>query len=247
VGGISLGTVDCLAVHRCQGLLLMRRDEAGTVQASERQEIAVLADDHNVVRDGLKRVLEEVGVHVVAEASDGLTAVELVLRHRPDLILMDVSMPVMGGIDATTRIRRSWPDAPILLLSMYGEERIQREAAKAGAAGYLVKDCSRAELIAAVQRVMAGQVLEPQGGPLEDDERRPAAELTSRQADILQRLADGDRPKQIARDLRISVRTVNNHLAAAYRNLGVSNRLEAVLEASRLGYIEINGNGVGFG
>jgi DNA-binding NarL/FixJ family response regulator len=204
---------------------------------------AVLADDHHVVRDGLKRVLEDAGFQVVAEASDGLTAVELALRHRPDLILMDVAMPVLGGIDATRRIHRSWPDAHILLLSMYGEDEVQREAVRAGAAGYLVKDCSRAELLAGIQTVMAGKTLArsftDEATTVADD-----VELTPRQSDILQRLADGDRPKQIARDLKISERTVNNHLAAAYRKLGATNRLSAVLAAGRLGYIRISsGNG----
>ena len=210
----------------------------GTVTAATPS--AVLADDHHVVRDGLKRVLEDAGFLVVAEASDGLTAVELALRHRPDLILMDVAMPVLGGIDATRRIRRSWPDAHILLLSMYGEAEVQREAVRAGAAGYLVKDCSRAELLAGIQTVMAGKSLM---GSFVDDAAAVVVEdvaLTPRQSDILQRLADGDRPKQIARDLKISERTVNNHLAAAYRKLGATNRLSAVLAASRLGYIRIS-------
>jgi DNA-binding NarL/FixJ family response regulator len=199
----------------------------------------VLADDHQVVRVGLKRVLEDAGFLVVAEASDGLPAVELALRHRPDLVLLDVAMPVLGGIDATRRIRRSWPDAHILLLSMYGEAEVQREAVRAGAAGDLVKDCSRAELLAGIQTVMAGKSLmhsfTDEAATVADD-----VELTPRQSDILQRLADGDRPKQIARDLKISERTVNNHLAAAYRKLGATNRLSAVLAASRLGYIRIS-------
>lgn len=208
--------------------------------ADENTATAVLADDHHVVRDGLRRVLEDADIRVVAEASAGLTAVELALRHRPDLVLLDVAMPVLGGIDATRRLKRSWPDANVLLLSMYGEDGIQREAVKAGAAGYLVKDCSRAELLAAVQHVTAGQTLAPvsfdEAG--EAQERR-AQPLTSRQADILQRLADGERPKQIARSLEISERTVNNHLAVIYRKLDADNRLDAVLSAGRLGYIRL--------
>lgn len=203
---------------------------------------AVLADDHHVVRDGLKRVLEDAEITVVAEASDGLTAVELALRHRPDLVLMDVAMPVLGGIDATRRLKRTWPDAHVLLLSMYGEDGVQREAVRAGAAGYLVKDCSRAELLAAIQHVVAGQELAPTFTEAEPEEPEKVQALTSRQADILQRLADGERPKQIARNLKISERTVNNHLAVTYRKLGASNKLEAVLAAGRLGYIRINGN-----
>jgi DNA-binding NarL/FixJ family response regulator len=205
---------------------------------------AVLADDHHVVRDGLRRVLEDADIEVLAEAADGLTAVELVLRHHPGLVLMDVAMPVMGGIDATRRITRSWPGARILLLSMYGEDGVRREAAKAGASGYLVKDCSRAELLAAIQAVLAGRTVLPAPvDPARHSTEAACAELTGRQADILQRLADGARPKQVARDLDISERTVNNHLAAAYRNLGVNNRLEAVLEASRRGVVQLPAGG----
>lgn len=210
-------------------------DEDGETAAT-----AVLADDHHVIRDGLRRVLEDSDIKVVAEAADGLTAVELALRHRPDLILMDVAMPVMGGIDATRRIRRSWPEARILLLSMYGEERVVKDASKAGAAGYLVKDCSRAELLSSIQAVMAGRSVLP--AALDDDQETSDPVLTDRQLQILRRIADGERPKQIARHLEISERTVNNHLAAAYRNLGVSTRLEAVLEAQRLGYIDLAGD-----
>ena len=175
-------------------------------------------------------------MRVVAEVADGLTAVEMTLRHRPDLVLMDVAMPVMGGIDATRRIKRSWPEARVLLLSMYGEDGVMREAVRAGASGYLVKDCSRAELLAAIQSVMAGSQVFTVAA---DDVVEEAPVLTDRQTEILQRLAGGDRPKQVARALRISERTVNNHLAAAYRNLGVSTRLEAVLEASRLGLVDL--------
>lgn len=198
----------------------------------------VLADDHHVVRDGLRRLLEDAEMRVVAGVADGLTAVEMTLRHRPDLVLMDVAMPVMGGIDATRRIVRSWPEARVLLLSMYGEDGVMREAVRAGAAGYLVKDCSRAELLAATQSVLAGA----QVFSVDDDDPVDASPaLTERQIEILQLLADGYRPKQVARALKISERTVNNHLAAAYRNLGASTRLEAVLEANRLGLVDLHG------
>jgi len=201
----------------------------------------LLADDHFVVRAGLRRVLEEEGFTVVAEAGDGLAAVELAERHRPSLVLMDVTMPTLGGIEATRRLLRSWPEAKVVLLSAYGEVSLRLEAVSAGAVAYLLKDCGRDELLGTVVTVLAGRPsVDARGEPAAmDGGRWPRPALTPRQAQVIEAAARGLRSPEIAQSLGISERTVDHHFAGAFRRLGVSRRLDAVLAASREGLIDI--------
>jgi DNA-binding NarL/FixJ family response regulator len=199
-------------------------------------DTAVLVEDHQLVREALRRLLEDADIDVVGEAADGLTGVELALVHRPSVVLMDVQMSVMDGVAATRALRRRWSDAPVLLLSMFGDPHLQGDAYAAGASGYLVKDCTKAELLAAFQRVA-------NGGRMDGADLHPAApaapRLSRRQTQILQLLADGASPGEAGDALGISEATVNNHLGAAYRTLEVSNRVAAIVRAAQLGQIDL--------
>ncbi|MGH9025490.1 MAG: response regulator [Acidimicrobiia bacterium] len=203
----------------------------------------VLVDDHALVREGLRHVLEDAGVHIVAEAGNGEEGVEVVLANRPDVVLMDVSMPVVDGIEATRRVIADWPEARVVILTIHDESGLRRSALTAGAVGYLVKDCSGTEVVDAVRLAadddaalsanLAQAMLD------ESSDATPA--LTDREREVLQLVADGKRPKEVAHQLAISVRTVNNHLAAVYRKLDARGRLDAVLLAARLGIIRLPG------
>ena len=204
----------------------------------------VLVDDHALVREGLRHVLEDADMHVVAEAGNGEEGIEVALASRPDVVLMDVSMPVVDGIEATRRIVAGWPEARVVILTIHDESGLRRSALTAGAVGYLVKDCSGTEVVEAVRLAadddaalsanLAQAMLD------EPSDATPA--LTERECEILQRVAEGQRPKEVARELAISVRTVNNHLASVYRKLDARGRLDAVLLAARLGIIRLPGD-----
>jgi DNA-binding NarL/FixJ family response regulator len=203
----------------------------------------VLVDDHALVREGLRHVLEDADMHVVAEAGNGEEGIEVALASRPDVVLMDVSMPVVDGIEATRRMVVEWPEARVVILTIHDESGLRRSALTAGAVGYLVKDCSGTEVVDAVRLAadddaalsanLAQAMLD------EPSDATPA--LTERECEILQRVAEGQRPKEVARELAISVRTVNNHLASVYRKLDARGRLDAVLLAARLGIIRLPG------
>jgi DNA-binding NarL/FixJ family response regulator len=154
-----------------------------------------------------------------------------------------VSMPVVDGIEATRRMVVEWPEARVVILTIHDESGLRRSALTAGAVGYLVKDCSGTEVVDAVRLAadddaalsanLAQAMLD------EPSDATPA--LTERECEILQRVAEGQRPKEVARELAISVRTVNNHLASVYRKLDARGRLDAVLLAARLGIIRLPG------
>jgi DNA-binding NarL/FixJ family response regulator len=208
-----------------------------TIRRAMRTPTAVLADDHQLVREGLRRLLEDEDIVVVGEAADGLAAMELALRHRPDLIVLDVSMPLLGGIGATRRILSTWPDARVVLLSMYGEQSLRSDGLAAGARGFLLKDGSRLDLQSAIVTALSPCAASTTPSWVEAPQ---APALSARQRQVLQRLAMGERPKGIAQDLGLSERTVNNHIAIAYRRLHVTSRLDAVLAAAELGLIHLD-------
>ena len=203
----------------------------------------VLIDDHALVREGLRHVLEDAGVHIVAEAGNGEEGVDVALEHRPDVVLMDVSMPVVDGIEATRRLTAGWPDARVVILTIHDESSLRRSALAAGAVGYLVKDCSGSEVVDAV-RLAADREAALSANLAQamlDEASDAAPALTDRECEVLQLVADGQRPKEVAHALEISVRTVNNHLASVYRKLDARGRLDAVLLAARLGIIRLPG------
>lgn len=184
-----------------------------------RQRIHILlADDHRLVRAGLRALLEEMpGVRVVAEASNGLEAIDLVRRTRPDLVLMDVTMPGLNGIDATGVLHREMPDLPVLMLSMHREDDFVVRSLRAGARGYVVKDAGAGELHRAVRAAIQGKTFISPDLPSEEIERRLEAPpgrdepLTLRQREILQLLVEGIGVKEAALRLRISSKTVETH------------------------------------
>ena len=206
----------------------------------------LLADDHQILRDGVRRGLEGAGEEVVGEASDGEQAVELALATNPDVILMDISMPVLDGIEATRRITAEVPGARIVVLTMHDDVTRTRAAIAAGAVGYLTKGTSFAEVLQTIRAVAAGETaLSPQLAISMLKAAQEAAEhddlLSARQVEILQKIANGLGTKQVARELGITQKTVHNHLNAIYRKLDTQSLTQAVLSAVRLGIIDLDG------
>ncbi len=199
----------------------------------------LIADDHGLVRDTLAEAVADAGFEVVGRAADGLQAVRSAVELQPDLVLMDISMPVMDGIDATRKLLLRVPDAKVVLLTMYTGENLLAESREAGAVGYVAKDASEEQVVGALEAASNGQTgigLVDEAPEADDGD---GAGLTSRERQVLQLLADGLPPRQIAQRLVLSPRTVRNHLTHAYDKLDVSRRADAVLEAVRLGAVEL--------
>jgi two-component system, NarL family, response regulator DegU len=210
----------------------------------------MLVDDHRMLRQGLRRSLEEEGFYVVGEASDGEEAVRLVPAAKPDVILMDVSMPDMDGIEATRRIINNDPDQRIVMLTMHADKDLIDAAIKAGAVGYLTKDCSTDEVIQAVKLAANGETaLSPQLAKSmltevrKIDEKAAREEdrlVTKREEEVLQLIADGCSTPEVAQRLYISQKTVKNHLASIYDKLNARDRTQAVLTAVRMGIVKLS-------
>jgi DNA-binding NarL/FixJ family response regulator len=205
----------------------------------------LLADDHDIVRRGMKELLEEqVGWSVCAEAANGRAAVELALVHRPQVSVLDLSMPELNGLEATRRIKDALPETEILIFSMHESEELIRDVLAAGARGYLLKSDASRQLVPAVESLarhqpfFSGRVSEVVlGGFLNPEPRRtssPARErLTSREREIVQLLAEGQSNKQIATKLDLSVKTVETHRSSAMRKLGLKSLPDLVRFAIR--------------
>lgn len=216
-----------------------------------KQEIrVVLADDHAVVRQGIRRFLEETDdITVVAEAGDGAEAMRLVEEHRPDVAVLDIRMPEVTGVEAARRIRGRFPEVRILALTAYDDDPYVFALLQAGADGYVLKTASADELIHAVRTVYRGEsALSPKIASKvvrQATSRRPegAADqveaLTSREIDVLRLVAKGMTNREVGRELDISHRTVQGHLANVYGKLGVNSRTEAVTKALKRGWIVI--------
>jgi DNA-binding NarL/FixJ family response regulator len=213
----------------------------------------LLVDDHRVVREGTRRLLEEVeDIKVVGEAEDGEGAVRLAAELRPDVIVMDIRLPGMSGLDATRRIRATWPDARVLALTAHDDDRYVFPLLEAGASGYLLKTASSDELVNAVRAVHAGQsVLHPAIAhkvlarlkqPAER-EGKGIEELTEREMEVLREVATGASNQEVALRLHISPHTVQVHLSSIFSKLGVSSRTEATLYALKKGWITLNEEG----
>jgi DNA-binding NarL/FixJ family response regulator len=219
----------------------------------------LVSDDHQLLRQALRRALEDSGFDVVAEAGDGEEAVRLVSMLRPDVVVMDVTMPVLDGIEATRRIHAATGHTKVLVLTMHDEDALRVKALRAGAVGFLTKDCAMQEVVETVRRVAAGDtVFSPEiaaammaefplnghgGGSnvLTSANTTQVVEspLTKREREILQLVADGHSTTEIARELFISAKTVKNHLASIYSKLDSRDRTQAVLSGMRLGIVQL--------
>ncbi|MDX6591369.1 MAG: hypothetical protein QOJ13_565 [Gaiellales bacterium] len=206
----------------------------------------VLADDHAVVRRGLRLVLEsEPDLTVVAEAGDGRTAVKLAMREQADLAVLDLSMPVMSGLQATRELARLNSPTRVVILSMHSDEQYQLEAKRAGAAGYVLKAQGRGRLVEACRAAYLGEPFSASGDGARAErhttEREAEAEgrhLTRREQQVLGMIADGHTSKEIAEALVISPRTVERHRENLLRKLGLRNRVELARYAIRMQLLE---------
>lgn len=196
----------------------------------------LIADDHPVVRSGLAMIIQyATGVEVVAEASTGTEAMQLFNQYQPDVVLMDLKMPEMGGVDAICAIRQTHPLARIIVLTTYdGDEDIYR-GLQAGARGYLLKNVTRQELIEAIQRVHAGQKYIPAEVGARLAERMNNPQLTERERQVLLQITEGKSNQEIAAALKVSEGTIKFHVNGILRKLNVSDRTQAVLVALKRG------------
>lgn len=212
----------------------------------------LLADDHRLFRQGLRQICElKGGFEVVAEAENGRQAVELALHHRPDVILMDIQMPLLDGVQAARQIMAQTPSARIIILTMYWQDNYVFEAVKAGARGYLLKDADWQDVVAAIQAVHRGDaIINPNLAMRILDEFRRLSEsestepqldaLSPAEMDVLRLVARGEDNKTIADRLGLTDRTVANRLSEIYQKLHVTNRTQAALVALRRGWATLD-------
>ena len=208
---------------------------------------ALVADDHGIVRSGVRMLLEQQeGIRVVAEAEDGVDAVEAAIKHKPDVAVLDVSMPRMTGIQATHEIKQHLPGMAVVLLSMHDDQRYFYDALKAGAAGYVLKRSADTQLVEAIHAAIRG---EPFMSPVAEEELlrnwlkeeeggTGAAELTPRELEVVKLIAEAHTNKQIAQILNLSEKTVESHRGNVLAKLGMRDRVELVRYAIRRGLIE---------
>ena len=212
----------------------------------------LIADDHAVVRDGTRRILEqEADLDVVAEAGDGEEAVRLATSFKPDVAIIDISMPKLDGIEATRQIKALCPDVTVLILTAYDDDQFIFSLLEAGAAGYLLKSVRGHELIDAVRAVHAGEsVLHPSVArkvlnrfvlaPGKPQEKAPLEVLSEREMEVIGLATRGLSNQDIAGELHLSIRTVQGHLGHIFNKLQVSSRTEAVVRALKEGWVTLD-------
>lgn len=212
----------------------------------------ILADDYQIVRQGLRTLLEQQShIQVVAETENGRETVEKVRELLPDIVIMDVAMPELNGIEATRQITAEFPGVKIIALSMHSERRLLVEMLKAGAAGYLLKDCAFEELAWAIRTVMENQIyLSPNTANiilsdylkrLSPNDTSAFSLLTAREREVLQLLAEGKTAKQIAASLHLSVKTIESHRLKIMTRLKVDSIAELTKYAIREGLTALEG------
>ncbi|MGE7603952.1 response regulator [Peribacillus sp. NPDC097675] len=221
----------------------------------------IIIDDHQLFREGVKRILDfESSFDVVAEGDDGSEAMDLVEEHKPDVVIMDINMPNMNGVEATKMLVQRYPDTKVIILSIHDDENYVQHALKTGAQGYLLKEMDADALIDAV-RVVAegGSYLHPkvthnlvkeyrrlaaeEGADRDSlhavEIRRPLHLLTRRECEVLQLLADGKSNRAIGETLYISEKTVKNHVSNILQKMNVNDRTQAVVMAIKNGWVEV--------
>jgi DNA-binding NarL/FixJ family response regulator len=218
------------------------------LKSSTKSIRVLLADDHTLVRAGVRALLEKLsGIEVVGEASDGREVIDLIKTHQPDVVLMDISMPGLNGLQALARITRDFPQVRVIILSMHPNDEYVLQALKSGASGYLLKRAATAELPAALKSVVGGEIYLSREinsqflkkFPLQQIARShtPLEQLTSRQREILQLLAEGQTTKAIASILKVSDKTVEYHRAKLMAVLKIFDVPGLVRFAMRTGVI----------
>jgi DNA-binding NarL/FixJ family response regulator len=200
----------------------------------------LVVDDHALLRTGVANIINhESDLHVIAEASNGLEAVEAFERHHPDVTLLDLRMPVMEGVEAVRQIRARDPHAKVIVLTTYDTDDDISRALKAGAKAYVLKDISADALIACIHDVLAGKTYLAPAAAAKLAEGVTRIQLTPRELATLRLMADGKSNKEIAGELGISERTVKTHLGHLFEKLGVTSRTEALKLANRRGLIRM--------
>ncbi|WP_312857791.1 response regulator transcription factor [Bacillus haikouensis] len=219
----------------------------------------VIIDDHQLFREGVKRILEfEPSFNVVAEGDDGSEAVNLIESHEPDVVLMDINMPEINGVEATRELMNKYPQTKVIILSIHDDENYVNHALKTGALGYLLKEMDSEALVDAVKVVAeGGSYVHPKvthnlvaeykrlanaqntGGFQQSEVRRPLHLLTRRECEVLQMLADGKSNRGIGEALYISEKTVKNHVSNILQKMNVNDRTQAVVTAIKNGWVEV--------
>ena len=208
----------------------------------------LIVDDHGVLRAGLRSLLNaEPDLQVVGEAADGRTGLRLAAELSPDLVLMDISMPGMSGIQVTRQLKETLPSTRVLILTLHEDESLLREAIRAGASGYILKQAVEAELISAIRAVGRGDIyihpamtraLLKDVSPLLAPEENPTEPLSPRELEVLRMVAQGYTNRQVAEKLHLSVRTVESHRANLMNKLGLSSPAQLVRYAIEHGLLE---------
>lgn len=205
----------------------------------------VVADDHEIIREGIVALLTGTDVEIVGLASDGETAVQMAIERNPDVLLLDVRMPGLDGLEALARVKGGQPDQAVLMMSSYDNPGYAAKAVSLGASGYLLKDAPRDDLLSALRRVALGQdlwsreKLRRMSGSMSRSGEAPPAEITftKRERDVLVLLASGQTNREIAEQLGISAETVKEHVKHLLTKIGVTDRTQAAIWAVRNGMI----------
>lgn len=219
----------------------------------------VIVDDHQLFREGVKRILDfESSFEVVAEGNDGSEVMELYEKHKPDVILMDINMPRINGVEATEMLLKEYPEAKVIILSIHDDGSYVTHALKTGALGYMLKEMDAEAIIEAIKVVsVGGSYLHPKvthnlvtefrrlserehkGAFQQNDIRRPYHLLTKRECEVLQLLTDGQSNRTIGETLFISEKTVKNHVSSILQKMAVNDRTQAVVSAIKNGWVEV--------
>lgn len=227
-------------------------------RAEEKRIRVVIVDDHQIVRDGLCLILQIEGkdMEMMGSASNGVTALRLIEKVQPDVVLMDLRMPGMDGIEAITQIHARWPNIAVVILTTYNEDELMLRGLRAGACGYLLKDVNRETLLHSIRRAARGEtLLQPEvfarllsltqssssDATAERAKKADKLELTERERSILTGVARGERSKEIATHLGITAATVAAHLTNIYAKLGADSRASAVAIALQRGLLSLEG------